>query len=183
MESISLSALRREDYLYQAYYCEENIWHLCQCDIFENSSVVFIASSGDDFPMLKQRAMATSSKPVYWDYHVVLLVDAKTSLIVDFDTSLPFINEIGAYFSLSFLDNTKLADNQKPLFRVVPACDFVELFSSDRRHMKTADGWLAPPPSWPLIENGASNLSDFIDMNNTGIGEVLDYETMLARFP
>ena len=179
---MSLSALKREDFLYQAYYCEENIWHLCRSEPFKNSSVVFIASTGDAFPMLKQRAMPDSSRPVYWDYHVVLLVNADTSLIIDFDTTLPFVSEINAYFTQSFIDTTKLADNQKPLFRVVPACDFVDLFSSDRSHMKTADGWLAPPPNWPLIENGVSNLSIFIDMKNTGIGEVLDYETMLARF-
>ena len=179
---MSLSALMREDFLYQACYCEENIWHLCQREPFKNSSVVFIASSGDDFPMLKQRAMPDSSRPIFWDYHVVLLVNENTSLIVDFDTTLPFISEIGTYFSLSFLDNTKLSDNQKPLFRVVAACDFVELFSSDRRHMKIADDWLAPPPNWPLIDNGTSNLSVFIDMEKTGIGEVLDYDAMLARF-
>lgn len=179
---MALSELIREDFLYQPYYCEENIWQLCQHELFKDSYVVFIASKGDAFPMLNQRAMISPVTPVYWDYHVVLLVPGETNQLLDFDTRLAFNNEAGEYFRNSFIDNELLNADEKPWFRVVPASEFIQLFSSDRRHMKTEFGWLAPPPAWPLIGNATHNLSSFTDMTNGAIGEVLAYDAVLARF-
>jgi hypothetical protein len=106
---MSLSKLKREDFLYQPYYCEENIWHLCQLEQFKNSHVIFIASKGDSFPMLNQRVMQNNLTPVLWDYHVILLAQAETNQILDFDTSLSFNNDVGTYFSNSFIDNDLLS--------------------------------------------------------------------------
>lgn len=179
---MAVNELRREDFLYQPYYCEENIWQLCQHQPFKNSYVIFIASKGDAFPMLHQRFMAHRQKPVYWDYHVVLLVLAEKNLILDFDTTLAFSSDVGHYFSQSFVDNKSLAEHERPWFRVVPAHEYVSRFSSDRSHMKTTSGWLAPPPAWPLIGGGPHNLSSFTDMANGEIDEVLAYDAVLARF-
>ncbi|MDH5388699.1 MAG: protein N-terminal glutamine amidohydrolase [Gammaproteobacteria bacterium] len=177
-----LRKLKREDFLYQPYYCEENIWHLCQHEQFKNSHVIVIASKGDSFPMLNQRDMENHLTPVLWDYHVILLAEEDTKQILDFDTSLPFNNDIETYFSNSFIDNDLLNADEKPLLRVMPASEYVMSFSSDRRHMKTESGWIAPPPVWPLIGNSVHNLPDFLDMSNNDIGDVLTIDEMLERF-
>ena len=62
---------------------------------------------------------------------------------------------------------------QKPMFRVLSAADYVEHFLSDRRHMKTAYSWNAPPPNWPLISQTSSNLERFTDMEDQEFGQVL----------
>jgi len=179
---MSLTDLKREDFHYQPFYCEENIWHICRNEPFDHGYVIFIASTGDSFPMLNQRVMDHPSIPVSWDYHAVLLVHSEDNLIIDFDTALPFCCDIRRYFSHSFLDNRLLKEHEQPLFRIVPASEYVTVFSSDRVHMKTKTGWLAPPPDWPTIGEPPSNLSDFIDMGNKAIGDVLTLEEVLARF-
>ncbi|MFC1589731.1 hypothetical protein ACFL3P_05635 [Pseudomonadota bacterium] len=177
-----ITKLKRKDFLYQPYYCEENIWHLCQHERFKNSYVIFIASKGNAFPMLRQRAMPDPAIPIMWDYHVVLLVLDKPNQILDFDTTLAFSTDIETYFSQSFIKAALLDEGQTPWFRLVPAAEYVERFSSDRSHMKTETGWLAPPPAWTCIGSSKNNLSCFIDMNNEEIGEVLTYEEILMRF-
>ena len=92
-DEMTLSVLKRKDFLYQPYYCEENIWHLCQNASFKESEVIFIASKGNAFPMMNQRVMTNPSIPVLWDYHVILLVKSEMNnsghnQIVDFDTTL-----------------------------------------------------------------------------------------------
>ncbi|MDA3870471.1 MAG: hypothetical protein PF589_11165 [Gammaproteobacteria bacterium] len=176
---MSLNVLKREDFLYRPCYCEENIWQLCQHEQFKNSQVIFIASKGEVFPMLNQRAMVYLLKPVFWDYHVILLAKDERNQILDFDTCLSFSTDVAEYFRNSFMDNALLSADEQPWFRVVPADEYTALFCSDRSHMKTASGWQAPPPSWPPIGNGAHNLSSFTDMNNSTIGEVLSFDAML----
>ena len=184
MTSISL---KRRDFLYQPYYCEENIWHLCQNALFKESEVIFIASKGDAFPMLNQRVTTDPHIPILWDYHVILLVKSEINnsadnQIADFDTTLTFVTDIRTYFSQSFLDNTLLRPDEVPFFRVVTASEYSELFSSDRIHMRSGEDWLASPPPWPMIGNMPSNFYDFIDMTNNTIGEVLSYDAVLTRF-
>ncbi|MDT8451401.1 MAG: hypothetical protein RQ936_01495 [Gammaproteobacteria bacterium] len=146
---MSLKELKREDFLYQPYYCEENIWQLCHNEQFKNSHVIFIASKDDAFPMLNQRVSAHPPKPVFWDYHVVLLARDERNQILDFDTRLQFCTDVAKYFSNSFMDNALLSVDEQPLFRLVPAGEYTAMFSSDRSHMKTASVWHAPPPPWP----------------------------------
>lgn len=179
---MSLSTLKREDFLYQPCYCEENIWHLCQNEQFKNSYVIFVASKGALFPMLNQRAASYSAMPIFWDYHVILLVPGDKNQILDFDTSLPFCIGFDTYLSQSFIDNDLLTMEETPFFRVLPSAEFIRLFSSDRSHMKTATGWRAKPPNWPPIGNIESNLSKFIDMTNSSIGEIHSYDALLKRF-
>lgn len=179
---MSLNILKREDFLYQSCYCEENIWHLCQNEQLNNSYVIFVASKGGFFPMLNQQAGNHLTIPIFWDYHVILLVLGEKNQIVDFDTTLPFCVDIDTYFSRSFIDNNLLAIEETPFFRALPSAEFIRLFSSDRSHMKTATGWSAAPPNWPLIGNMDSNLFEFIDMTNNNIGEVYNYDELLERF-
>lgn len=173
--------MQRNDFLYQAFYCEENIWQLCQLDVFRGSYAVVIASQGDTFPMFCQRAAPDPATPLLWDYHVVLLTEAPHR-IVDFDTTLPFCSPVENYFQQSFADESQLYAQYIPYFRLIPARTFAEKFCSDRSHMKTANGWQAEPPPWPQIGSGASNLQQLLDPSMTGIGEVLSCGAMLERF-
>jgi len=178
----SVTTLKREAFLYQPSYCEDNIWHLCQHEQLKNSHVIFIASKDDSFPMLCQRITDEPHTPIFWDYHVILLVQGETNQILDFDTSLPFNNDVASYFADSFIDNNLLTADLIPLFRVVAASDYVRMFSSDRSHMQSESGWLAPPPDWTPIVKSENNLSEFIDMNNEKLGEVLPYDEILKGF-
>ena len=47
---------------------------------------------------------------------------------------------------------------------------------SDRSHMRGPGGaWSAPPPPWPPIGQGASNLfSRFVDLQADGPGRIVD---------
>jgi hypothetical protein len=173
---------KREDFAYQSAYCEENIWHLCQQEGFKNSYAVFIFSKGDSFPMLNQRASQHPTLPIFWDYHVVLLVMNEDNQIFDFDTTLPFNTNIETYFNQSFIDERLLSEIERPLFRLVPSSEFSKLFSSDRSHMKTTSGWLATPPSWPCIGNSTANLSEFIQPSNNRFGKLLSYHEIINRF-
>ena len=179
---MQLHHFKRENFAYQAAYCEENIWHLCQQNHFQNSYVVFIFSKGDAFPMLNQRAAGDPKLPIFWDYHVVLLVTSENNQIIDFDTTLPFKTNIESYFSKSFVNESLLSDQEIPLFRLVPSDEFAVLFSSDRSHMKTATGWLSPPPSWSIIGKTETNLARFIQAKENQFGELLTYDAMLKRF-
>jgi len=178
---MQLHHFKREDFAYHAAYCEENIWHLCQQNHLQNSYVVFIFSKGDAFPMLNQRASQHPSLPIFWDYHVVLLAISENNQIFDFDTTLPFKTDIETYFRHSFPGENLLSDEETPLFRLVPSDEFAKLFSSDRGHMKTPTGWLAPPPSWPLIGSVETNLTEFIQASDNQFGELLTYDAMLSR--
>jgi hypothetical protein len=179
---MQLYRLKREDFAYQTAYCEENIWHLCQQNHLQDSYVIFIFSKGDAFPMLNQRASGHPDLPIFWDYHVVLLVLGENNQIFDFDTTLPFNSDVGSYFSKSFVDERLLSEKETPLFRLVPSNEFVTLFSSDRSHMKTPREWLSPPPSWPIIGNVGSNLAGFIQAKANQFGKLLTYDAMLSRF-
>ncbi|MGB0846060.1 MAG: hypothetical protein ACPGSM_05015 [Thiolinea sp.] len=176
-----------EDCLYQSCYCEENIWHLCQHPACNGSTVVFIASQGEMFPMLCQKAMSDPATPVCWDYHVILLLPGKPSRILDFDTALPFCTELNTYLHRSFPQVDFLPAEYQPYFRLIPTAEFISTFRSDRSHMRTATGWSAPPPDWPIIGSGGSNLTDFRTMteknhqhNASAIGKVLSFQEMLT---
>ena len=173
---------KRNDFAYQAAFCEENIWHLCQQNHLQNSYVVFIFSKGDGFPMLNQRACEHPALPIFWDYHVVLLVMTENNQIFDFDTTLAFNTGIESYFRESFVKQSLLSDQETPVFRLVPSEEFARSFSSDRSHMKTSTGWLSPPPSWPIIGTIETNLAKFIQVNDNQFGELLTYDAMLSRF-
>ena len=174
--------LKRQDFLYTAAYCEENIWHLCQKESFKNSCVIFIASKGEYFPMLNQQAAKDPLSPILWDYHVVLLTTGVETRIVDFDTSLSFSTDIKTYLRRSFFDSKQIKIEHIPLFRLISCKEYSTRFSSDRSHMKTQTGWLATPPSWPTIVNKDNNLDQFTNMNNRDIGEIMTLEDLLERY-
>jgi len=126
--------------------------------------------------MLCQQGSDQPGNLLFWDYHVVLLKD---NHIHDFNSTLPFSTPIEQYFSRSFIDESLLIPLQIPRFRVLPADKYIQLFLSDRRHMKSGDDWHAPPPGWPLISLTSSNLERFTDMEDQEFGQVLSADELV----
>lgn len=164
---------------YQAFYCEENIWHLCQHPDYQDGHVVFISALGDYFPMFHQRNGRGENRLIFWDYHVVLL---QAGMIHDFNSSLSFSTPIEHYFDYSFALEHQLEPPMIPRFRVLPAADYTTSFLSDRRHMKSESGWQATPPDWPAISDSSSNLKQFCDMSDFEYGDVLTQSELLIKY-
>jgi hypothetical protein len=171
----------RASYRYHPHYCEENIWHLCQRPEFADSQVLVVAANGAFFPILCQREAVAPHVPLLWDYHVILLWRASDhqSYILDFDTTLPFCTPVAQYFQQAFLDEYRLKPAFVPWFRVMLAPAYVVSLQSDRRHMKTATGWLSPPPAWPPLSTTTSNLHKFTDMTDREYGQILSASELL----
>ena len=164
---------------YQPYYCEENIWHLCQHPDYLGGKVIFIAAYGDYCPMFFQKDGQGKNQLIFWDYHVVLLHDGE---IHDFNSTLSFSTPLQNYCAYSFADENLLEPQMIPKFRVLSAKDYVASFLSDRRHMKSQSGWDAPPPSWPPISKSSSNLQRFSDMQDFEFGEILGLTELLWKY-
>jgi len=161
---------------YCAYFCEENVWHLCSdrsaTDVaVEERKVVFISNGRGQVVLHHQRAGAGG--PVVWDYHVVLLAGGK---IWDLDTTLGFGVEVERWVRESFFP---IDPDRAPRFRVVDAPTFLKTFASDRSHMKGPDGRpLKPPPPWPPIGQGMT-LMRFVDVETPFVGECVDLDAFL----
>lgn len=161
---------------YQPYYCEENIWQLCQNPQYAGGQVLFISAYGEHFAMLCQQGGEGEEHLVCWDYHVIFLHEGN---ILDFNSTLTFPTPSEQYFNESFIDENLLPEALIPVFRVMRASEYAESFLSDRRHMRTKHGWSAPPPDWPLISKSRSNLAQFADMRDPEFGEVLSLSEVL----
>ncbi len=179
-------------YSYAPYYCEENIWHLCQEADFHafDRKVVFISNDRRTCALWNQRAQPVAGEPVLWDYHVILMFRNTGSQVsdgwhvYDLDTLLGAPIPIAEYIESTFGDPSLVPAEFGPKFRVIDADEFVSVFSSDRSHMLTADGrWQVEPPPWPaIIRNGSSNLMELIDMRNSTVGSVMELSQFEASF-
>ena len=171
--------------MYQPYYCEENVWHLCQTPQFDgwDCRVLFIANSIRCCALWNQKAVTEPGQPIIWDYHVVVLASPSsekgTWQVWDSDSTLGCPVPLGDYlqgtFGLgSFFE--KVPKRFRVRFRMLHSREFIDNFSSDRSHMLSEEGnLLHPPPSWPPInQKGPSNLSQFCDLEAPFLGEVLD---------
>ena len=107
------------EYQYTSCFCEENIYLLAksfhkgemkeQLHEFEGY-VVFITNSDQCVPIWNQKLRMNSESPVWWDYHVVLLVKSKeASYIFDFDTVLGFQTN-----ALFYIENSMRPDLELP---------------------------------------------------------------------
>ena len=141
---------------YTAYYCEENIWHLCREPMFAGlpCRVVIISNPGRCCAVWQQRAAPHRDLPICWDYHVVLAVFREPVWeLWDMDTLLGMPAPAREWLSRSFLPLRQEYAMLAPRFRVLDRVAYVAGFSSDRSHMRDTDGsWRRPPPSWPTIE-------------------------------
>jgi protein N-terminal glutamine amidohydrolase len=169
--------------LYQPFYCEENVFHLCREARFggRRREVVFISNRDRTCVMWHQRAGGGPGAHVFWDYHVVLLARAPWE-IWDLDTTLGLPVPAAHYLARSFRDG--LPPGLMPRFRLIDAELFATTFSSDRAHMRRPGGsYRKPPPPWPPIgpPGAAPNLMRFVDVEQPFAGEIVDLSTLRAR--
>jgi protein N-terminal glutamine amidohydrolase len=165
----------------QPFYCEENVWQLCQEPRFAHRprEVVFVSNPARALPMWHQRA--ARGRPIVWDYHVLLLARDPCE-IWDVDTLLGVPVPALEYLGESF--HPGVPAEMRPLFRLVPAEIFTATFASDRSHMRRPDGsFEKPPPPWPAIgaPGAPSNLLAFVEMEQPFLGEVLSLAELTAR--
>lgn len=162
---------------YTACYCEENIWRLCARSEVRGrvQKVVWISSLAGFCPLWHQRASTTPDQPVWWDYHVILLVLTDRWRVWDLDTRLSLPKAAGEYL-LSTFDNT---GQFEPLFRVMDADYYLRCFSSDRSHMQDENArWLASPPQWDLIRPHEPTFYEMRDFSSSLHGELLTLPQM-----
>jgi hypothetical protein len=169
--------------LYQPYWCEENIWHLCRAleERAMEPRAVFVTSVAQAFPIRHQRA-APRMAWMTWDYHVVALSrgDGDPGLwIWDLDSWLGAPAPADQWLEVSFDGSEGVPPSHRPRFRVMAGRDYVSALMSDRSHMRVAGGGFAKaPPPWPTIgvtpAHGGSNLARFLDLDDPWIGDVLD---------
>jgi len=176
-----INMLQKTDCPYQAYYCEENIWKLCQLEFFEDTAVqiLFLLPSQANFIAVWQQQLAKAKQPVFWDYHVILL-DKSNAQIYDFDSLLPFPVDAKEYFSSSFAMDFPA---YLPQFKVFERKDFIERFSSDRSHMLDEQGnWMASPPVWPcILNNNGIDLKKILLKQDASFCKSYSYREMLNQ--
>lgn len=161
----------RDDFPYQPFYCEENVYLLCLALLERGVSPsqiygVFFSNSRRRCTMSFQRA-APEGHPVVWDYHVVVLLADAPRVILDFDSRLGFAVPEEIYLTRTVPRG--VPTDWRPLARCVPGDVFLKTFSSDRRHMKYPHGaWHAEPPPWPVIRGvqapSSHELPNFLDV-------------------
>ncbi len=171
---------------YHPFYCEENVWWLCQEPRFVDLQryAVFITNAARCCAIAQQRA-APADTVVAWDYHVVMLLEAERTEIWDLDCRLGAPLGLEEYLQRSFLPLQRHYSHLAPQFRLVPAAELLATFTTDRRHMRNADdSWQHPPPEWPAptVEGQSHNLMRFIDLRDDIAGEVLELDALCARY-
>ncbi|KAJ7273567.1 N-terminal glutamine amidase-domain-containing protein [Mycena haematopus] len=156
--------------VYTPFYCEENIYMLCQAFISrqEDVSVVLISNENKTIALWNQKLRQSV---VVWDYHVVLLLQSrdKQHWIYDFDTRLTFPCLMKDYLAFTFRQD--VPSSYQSLFRIVPGLTYIEHFASDRSHMLTdasesnsetsaVEAYRSPPPLHPPIRGKSANVAN-----------------------
>ncbi|UZR93651.1 hypothetical protein [Chondrinema litorale] len=176
--------LKKGSCLYQEFYCEENIWHLCQQKELQNlnSKVIFLLPLYQYIAVWQSR-LAKKNMPILWDYHVILFVEEENSIwhVYDFDTVLPFKSKAEDYFNVSF---SEWYPDFLPFVKLIDRKEYVSHFHSDRSHMVDEFGnWEAPPPEWQTIINEEGvPLADILNLENQTIGKCYSFAEFKTRF-
>lgn len=170
------------EHQYTACYCEENIWHLCSDSSIDatQKQVLWVGCLQHHSPLWCQRASVDPEQdPVWWDYHVILLVFTDQWRVWDLDTTLPLGVPANEYFLRTF----RAAMAFPPLFRVMDSDYYQRCFSSDRSHMLDANQqWLVVPPSWPPIQNEKLTFSEMLDFTSNKHGTIMGFNEALRHF-
>lgn len=175
-------------YLYQPFYCEENIWHLCQHKSIEGwqSYAVFISNPTKSAALWGQRAAPDPNYPIVWDYHVIALArfDSHSPwLVFDLDTQFGFPMHAQAYLDQTFSGAELWPEQFQPVFRCVESKEYKHTFCSDRSHMLDEQkNYRQPPPSWPAIQTKSQthNLFCFVNMTEEFVGDVMKLQNLKA---
>ena len=173
---------------YAAYYCEENIWHLCaeRRDAGLASTVLLLTNAERTCALYNQRAAAPGA-PILWDYHVILLANDDHRghwMVWDLDTRLDLPLGFSDYVAGTFAEPGRLDARFDVRFRVIDGAAWLADFSSDRAHMKTAqDRYRAPPPPWPAITApDRPGFLSWLDEGAPGPGTWMALDGLIAAF-
>ncbi|KAF8610784.1 hypothetical protein BDV93DRAFT_517883 [Ceratobasidium sp. AG-I] len=189
---------------YTACYCEENVYLASQTltlsahENLQTIYVVFISNLTQTVLLWEQRASqypAELGSPVVWDYHVIMILVAKSKdevpesnnvYVVDFDSTLGKISSWEEYTSKTFkpelFENAIFDQGLQSMFRVISSKHFIEQFASDRSHMMKDTGIegpieykMPPPPYQPIIGPEASGkgvtnnlMTEYVSMAGEG---------------
>ena len=169
---------------YQAFYCEENAYWLCQHERFAEREhyAVFISNRIKQCVLMQQR-IAEPGTPVCWDYHVVVLAHDPAE-VFDLDTRLPMPVAAARYIGETF---PLYLPDLGVRFRLVAPDELARTFASDRSHMCRADGsYTQVPPPWdcigPSADGASTTLARYLDMNDDIAGEVIDLLELRRRY-
>ncbi len=181
-----MTVVSGRDFRYTPFYCEENIWHLAQekCFLGLDTFVAIVSGKGSYRRLWFQNQAADQESPVFWDYHVLLLVFDNGWHVWDLDTTLGLPVTAETYFQKTFLNSGIDLENCDVILRLIASESYVRSFSSDRSHMLSPTGeWLAPPPAWPAITKGnKSNLLDWLDIGRDDPGQVQTLSEFMSDF-
>jgi hypothetical protein len=170
------------EFRYHPYYCEENVWWLCQRSELGDGArdVVFITNPNKQCLFREQRATPAGANTL-WDYHVIVVAGGE---VWDLDTRIGLHVPVDSYLDATFPDLPPGMQELAPMFRVIDSGEFVKVFCTDRSHMRDAKGgWLQPPPPWDAPCNAAhANQMRFVDLGDDIAGEVLDLPSFRARY-
>lgn len=185
----------REECLYTACFCEENVWKLCehvkdtQPNILPYCYIVFISNKNQSVPLWNQCSGRSEDGLTIWDYHVIFIhipCDNSEALVYDLDSLLSFPTLFSVYSAKTFRSDNILKPEYQRMFRIISAETFLKHFASDRSRMIAPDGtWMKPPPPYPAlcIPGITNNLEDFISMDpSVGFGDVLNLSRFQERF-
>lgn len=171
--------LSRDEFDYVPFYCEENIWRLLGRGTLTGTRAwaLLVSNAERRVLFMRQRSGRPVDGLIQWDYHALALVDDPLEgyQVFDLDSELGFPCPLQHYVQSTFPDD--LSAPVLPLFRALPARDYVAGLVSDRSHMRRADGsWKAPPPPWDHPGAGKqlrNNLMEWTDMGRKRPGRVL----------
>ena len=168
---------------YQAFWCEENVWHLAQQpETAGDERLVLVLTGAEGEMACWQQKAGLDGGPIAWDYHVVLATRGAGWRVWDLDCLVGCPLPAASWLASTFPHPELVPARFQPRFALFPAAEYVERFSSDRTHMRDAAGeWLKPPPPWDAISGRASatplTLADAIAQARHG----LDLAAVTAR--
>jgi protein N-terminal glutamine amidohydrolase len=175
--------LSKEDFPYQPYYCEENVWWVCRQHpaAVADKAVLWMSNQQRRCPIWEQLASPSAEDSVVWDYHVVALVrHLGIWQVYDLDSRLAFPTSLAHYLTASFPFNAVILPEWRPVFKWVSADFFLKDFSSDRSHMRQKGKWLAEPPEWsPINQQIAPNMPDYLKIDQAVKGDLFTYNQLL----
>lgn len=178
--------MKIKEFKYSANFCEENIWHLCRNpELAHFSKTVLIVSNSARYCPFRHQKSINGYEIVWWNYHVILLAsNGVSSLIYDFDSTLPVPISGMEYMQRTFERHENWTAENLPCFKAIEAREYLTSFVSDRGHMKDGVGnWLVEPPKWPAIGNNGDlplpSLLDFTEFSSERIYSLVEMSALV----
>jgi hypothetical protein len=175
---------------YQPFYCEENIWMLCQNPRLAGARGLVGIITGQNSPqrnsrcaLFHQRLAEGPGEAVLWDFHVVLFVQEDAWQTWDLDSDLGAPVPADQYLQATFGDQAAVPAHVRPRVRLVEAGTYVTNLRSNRSHMRDRSGrYLQIPPGWPPPGGGIEhNLDRFLNPDEDFLGTVVDLAALRTR--